>query len=57
MAGHPRRDGKPAPCDHATEDFCIKYLTIYAISTENRSCPEDEVQGLLHIVADVIDAN
>ncbi len=33
----------------------VKYLTLYAFSTENWSRPEEEVQGLLHILADVID--
>lgn len=33
----------------------IEILTIYAFSTENWSRPRDEVEGLLGIVADVID--
>jgi undecaprenyl diphosphate synthase len=32
----------------------IRYLTIYAFSTENWSRPEDEVQGLFEIMAEVI---
>ncbi len=33
----------------------VKYLTLYAFSTENWTRPEEEVQGLLHILAEVID--
>jgi len=33
----------------------VKYLTLYAFSTENWSRPEEEVQGLFQILADVID--
>jgi undecaprenyl diphosphate synthase len=36
-------------------EFGIKYLTIYAFSTENWGRPSDEVQGLLRIFEDVID--
>jgi len=36
-------------------EFGVQYLTIYAFSTENWGRPQDEVQGLLHILADVID--
>ncbi|MFO8100779.1 MAG: polyprenyl diphosphate synthase [Dehalococcoidia bacterium] len=33
----------------------VKYLTLYAFSTENWSRPPEEVQGLFRILADVID--
>jgi len=39
----------------ACVEFGIQYLTIYAFSTENWSRPEDEVQGLMMILEDVID--
>ena len=39
----------------ACVEFGIKYLTIYAFSTENWGRPNDEVQGLLQIVETVID--
>jgi len=39
----------------ASVEFGIKYLTIYAFSTENWGRPKDEVQGLMHILEDVID--
>jgi undecaprenyl diphosphate synthase len=36
-------------------EFGVKMLTIYAFSTENWQRPEDEVQGLMKILAEVID--
>ena len=36
-------------------DRGVKHLTLYAFSTENWSRPEEEVQGLFQILADVID--
>ena len=39
----------------ASVEFGIKYLTIYAFSTENWDRPSDEVEGLLTILTDVID--
>jgi undecaprenyl diphosphate synthase len=39
----------------ACAEFGIKYLTIYAFSTENWGRPREEVDGLMHIVEDVID--
>ncbi len=39
----------------ACADFGIQYLTIYAFSTENWGRPKEEVEGLLHILEDVID--
>ncbi len=39
----------------ACVEFGIKYLTIYAFSTENWGRPREEVDGLLHILEDVID--
>jgi undecaprenyl diphosphate synthase len=36
-------------------DFGVKYLTIYAFSTENWRRPQDEIEGLMHIVEEVID--
>lgn len=38
----------------AVEDG-IQYLTLYAFSTENWGRPKEEVDGLMHILADVID--
>jgi undecaprenyl diphosphate synthase len=36
-------------------EFGIRYLTIYAFSTENWGRPQEEVAGLLQILEDVID--
>ena len=39
----------------ACTEFGVKYLTIYAFSTENWGRPREEVEGLMHILEDVID--
>lgn len=39
----------------ACVEFGIPYLTIYAFSTENWGRPQEEVNGLMHILEDVID--
>jgi undecaprenyl diphosphate synthase len=39
----------------ACVEFGVKYLTIYAFSTENWGRPREEVDGLMHILEDVID--
>lgn len=39
----------------ASVEFGVKYLTIYAFSTENWGRPREEVDGLMHIIEDVID--
>jgi undecaprenyl diphosphate synthase len=39
----------------ACVEFGIKYLTIYAFSTENWGRPREEVDGLMRIIEDVID--
>ena len=36
-------------------EFGIKWLTIYAFSTENWGRPAEEVSGLLNIIEDVIE--
>ena len=38
----------------ASVEFGVKYLTIYAFSTENWGRPREEVQGLMRILEDVI---
>jgi undecaprenyl diphosphate synthase len=59
--GFPRLAGHRAGTENlrriitASVEFGIKYLTIYAFSTENWGRPKDEVQGLMHILEDVID--
>jgi len=39
----------------ACVEFGVKYLTIYAFSTENWGRPREEVEGLANILEDVID--
>jgi undecaprenyl diphosphate synthase len=39
----------------ASVELGIQYLTIYAFSTENWGRPQDEVDGLMYILAEVID--
>jgi undecaprenyl diphosphate synthase len=59
--GLPRLAGHRAGVDNlrrvleAAAEFGIRYLTIYAFSTENWSRPPEEVRGLLNILEDVID--
>jgi len=59
--GLPRLAGHKAGTENlrriitASVEFGIKYLTIYAFSTENWGRPKDEVRGLMHILEDVID--
>jgi undecaprenyl diphosphate synthase len=59
--GKPRLAGHRAGTENlrriirASVDFNVEYLTIYAFSTENWGRPPAEVQGLMHIMEDVID--
>jgi undecaprenyl diphosphate synthase len=39
----------------ACTEFGVKFLTIYAFSTENWDRPREEVDGLMHILEDMID--
>ena len=55
LAGHRAGTENLRRVIEACVEFGIKYLTIYAFSTENWGRPEEEVQGLMHIVEDVID--
>lgn len=40
---------------HACVENDVKYLTVYAFSTENWTRPDSEVQGLMRILAEVIE--
>jgi undecaprenyl diphosphate synthase len=59
--GLPRLAGHRAGTDNlrrvieACVEFDIRYLTLYAFSTENWGRPHEEVQGLLRILEDVLD--
>jgi undecaprenyl diphosphate synthase len=55
IAGHRAGTENLRRIIEACIEFGIPYLTIYAFSTENWGRPQDEVQGLLHILEDVID--
>ncbi len=54
-AGHHAGTENLRPVISACVEFGIQYLTIYAFSTENWGRPEDEVQTLMQILAEVID--
>ena len=55
LAGHRAGTENLRRIIEASIEFGIQYLTIYAFSTENWGRPQEEVQGLMHIVEDVID--
>jgi len=55
LAGHRAGTENLRRIIRATVEFGIKYLTIYAFSTENWGRPPEEVKGLLYILEDVID--
>lgn len=60
--GLPRLAGHKAGAENlrriirASVSFGVKYLTLYAFSTENWNRPQDEIHGLLHLLEDVIDS-
>ncbi len=49
LAGHRAGTENLRNILEACVEFGVKYLTIYAFSTENWSRPESEVKGLMHI--------
>jgi undecaprenyl diphosphate synthase len=55
LAGHRAGTENLRRVIEACVEFGIKYLTIYAFSTENWGRPFEEVQGLMRILEDVID--
>lgn len=55
LAGHRAGTENLRRVIRACVEFGIKYLTIYAFSTENWERPIDEVEGLMHILEEVID--
>ncbi|WP_277214003.1 polyprenyl diphosphate synthase, partial [Isoptericola croceus] len=58
--GKPRSDGHRAGTDNVRrviETFAqagVRYLTLFAFSTENWERPTDEIEGLLEILREVI---
>ncbi len=55
LAGHRAGTENLRRVIRACVDFNVKYLTIYAFSTENWGRPQEEVEGLMNILEDVID--
>lgn len=55
LAGHRAGTENLRRIIRASVEFGVKYLTIYAFSTENWGRPPEEVQGLMRILEDVID--
>jgi undecaprenyl diphosphate synthase len=55
VAGHKAGTENLRRVIRSSVEFGIKYLTIYAFSTENWGRPPEEVQGLMGILQDVID--
>ncbi len=55
LAGHRAGTENLRRIIEACIEFGIKYLTIYAFSTENWGRPPDEVRGLMRIFENVID--
>jgi len=55
LAGHRAGTENLRRIIEACIEFGVGYLTIYAFSTENWGRPQEEVQGLMHILEDVID--
>src|SRR5918996_3134861 len=55
LAGHKAGTENLRRVIRATVEFGVKYLTIYAFSTENWGRPAEEVKGLMYILEDVID--
>lgn len=55
LAGHKAGTENLRRVIRSTVEFGVKYLTIYAFSTENWGRPMEEVRGLMSILEDVID--
>ncbi len=55
LAGHRAGTENLRRVIEACIEFGIKYLTIYAFSTENWGRPLEEIQGLMKIIEDVIE--
>jgi undecaprenyl diphosphate synthase len=55
LAGHRAGTENLRRIIRASVEFGVKYLTIYAFSTENWGRPPEEVHGLMRILEDVID--
>ena len=54
LAGHKAGVENVKPTVLAAKKFGIKYLTLYAFSTENWKRPQDEVSGIMNLLSIVI---
>lgn len=55
LAGHQRGTENIRRITTAAVELGVKYLTLWAFSTDNWRRPEDEIQGILAILSDVLD--
>jgi undecaprenyl diphosphate synthase len=55
LAGHEAGTNNVRRVVDRFNNYEVKYLTLYAFSTENWRRPDDEVNGLIHILARMID--
>ncbi|MEI7988797.1 MAG: isoprenyl transferase [Chloroflexota bacterium] len=55
IAGHHAGTENLRRIIRSTVEFGVRYLTLYAFSTENWTRPQDEVQGLMQILSDAIE--
>jgi undecaprenyl diphosphate synthase len=55
LAGHDAGTNNVRRVVDRFNNYKVKYLTLYAFSTENWRRPDDEVNGLIHILARMID--
>ena len=55
LAGHRAGTENIRRIVHACVENGVRYLTLYAFSTENWNRPDNEVQGLMRILAEVIE--
>jgi undecaprenyl diphosphate synthase len=55
FAGHQAGTENLRRIIRACVELKVQYLTLYAFSTENWGRPKEEIDGLMHILADVID--
>jgi len=55
LAGHQAGTNNVRRVVDRFNNYKIKYLTLYAFSTENWRRPDEEVNGLIHIFAQMID--
>lgn len=55
IEGHRKGADSVKNCVEIAKEFGIKYLTLYAFSTENWKRPESEVKGLMNLLRDFLD--